>query len=85
MKKLLAAIAATVLSLSSAFAQSVPSPTINAKSWLLLDATSNQVLASNEPDMRIEPASLTKLMTAYVAFTAVQDKKLDLNLSLIHI
>ena len=79
MKKLLAAIAATVLSLSSAFAQSVPSPTINAKSWLLLDATSNQVLASNEPDMRIEPASLTKLMTAYVAFTAVQDKKLDLN------
>jgi len=79
MKKLLAAIAATVLSLSSAFAQSVPSPTINAKSWLLLDATSNQVLASNEPDMRIEPASLTKLMTAYVAFTAIQDKKLDLN------
>ncbi|WP_076593167.1 D-alanyl-D-alanine carboxypeptidase family protein [Herminiimonas arsenitoxidans] len=79
MKKLLAAVAATVLSLSTAFAQSVPSPTINAKSWLLLDATSNQVLASNEPDMRIEPASLTKLMTAYVAFTAVQDKKLDLN------
>ncbi|MNR82669.1 D-alanyl-D-alanine carboxypeptidase DacC precursor [compost metagenome] len=79
MKKLLAAIAATVLSLSSAFAQSVPSPTIAAKSWLLLDATSNQVLASNEPDMRIEPASLTKLMTAYVAFSAIQDKKLDLN------
>jgi len=79
MKKLLAAIAATVLSLSSAFAQSVPSPTIAAKSWLLLDATSNQILASSEPDMRIEPASLTKLMTAYVAFTAVQDKKLDLN------
>ncbi len=79
MKKLLAAIAATVLSLSSAFAQSVPSPTIAAKSWLLLDATSNQVLASSEPDMRIEPASLTKLMTAYVAFTAIQDKKLDLN------
>jgi D-alanyl-D-alanine carboxypeptidase (penicillin-binding protein 5/6) len=79
MKKLLAVIAATVLSLSSAFAQSVPSPTIAAKSWLLLDATSNQILASNEPDMRIEPASLTKLMTAYVAFTAIQDKKLDLN------
>ncbi|MES2024504.1 MAG: D-alanyl-D-alanine carboxypeptidase family protein [Pseudomonadota bacterium] len=79
MKKLLAAVAATVLSLSTAFAQSVPSPTINAKSWLLLDATSNQVLASSEPDMRIEPASLTKLMTAYVAFTAVLDKKLDLN------
>jgi D-alanyl-D-alanine carboxypeptidase (penicillin-binding protein 5/6) len=79
MKKLLAAVAATVLSLSSAFAQSVPSPTIAAKSWLLLDATSNQILASSEPDMRIEPASLTKLMTAYVAFTAVQDKKLDLN------
>jgi D-alanyl-D-alanine carboxypeptidase (penicillin-binding protein 5/6) len=79
MKKFLAAIAAAALSLSVAFAQGVPAPVIAAKSWLLLDASSNQVLASDNPDMRIEPASLTKLMTAYVVFDALRDKRLDMN------
>jgi len=79
MKKFLAAIAAAALSLSVAFAQNVPAPVIAAKSWVLLDATSNQILASNNPDMRIEPASLTKLMTAYVVFDALRDKRLDMN------
>jgi D-alanyl-D-alanine carboxypeptidase (penicillin-binding protein 5/6) len=78
MKKFLAAIAASVLSLS-AFAQAVPAPTIDAKSWVLLDATSNQVLASHEPDQRVEPASLTKLMTAYLASSAIKEKRLDPN------
>ncbi len=62
-----------------ASAQSLPPPTIAARSWLLLDATSGQVLASQDPEMRVEPASLTKIMTAYLAFSAVRDKKLDLN------
>jgi D-alanyl-D-alanine carboxypeptidase (penicillin-binding protein 5/6) len=79
MKKLLAAFAATVLSLSAAIAQSLPPPMIAAKSWLLVDATSNQVLASQEPNMRIEPASLTKIMTAYLAFSAIKEKRLDPN------
>ncbi|MDB5762198.1 MAG: D-alanyl-D-alanine carboxypeptidase [Herminiimonas sp.] len=79
MKKLFAALAAAVLSISAALAQSLPAPTIAAKSWLLLDATSGQVIASQEPNMRIEPASLTKLMTAYLAFAAIKEKRLDLN------
>lgn len=79
MKKYLAVFVATVLSLSVAFAQSVPAPTIDAKSWLLLDATSGQVLAAHEPDMRIEPASLTKLMTAYLVSSAIKEKRLDPN------
>lgn len=79
MKKLLAAFAATILCLSSAFAQSLPAPTIAARSWLLLDATSNQVLASQEATTRIEPASLTKIMTAYLAFSAIKEKRLDAN------
>ena len=79
MKKLFAALAATVLSLSAAFAQSLPPPNIAAKSWLLLDATSGQVLASQDPTMRIEPASLTKIMTAYLAFSAIKEKRLDAN------
>jgi D-alanyl-D-alanine carboxypeptidase (penicillin-binding protein 5/6) len=79
MKKLFVALATTVLSLTATFAQNVPAPSIAAKSWLLLDTTSGQVLASQEPDLRIEPASLTKIMTAYLSFAALRDKKLTLD------
>lgn len=78
MKKILLALGALAVCASHALAQVVPAPTINAKSWLLLDATSGQVLASQDPNMRVEPASLTKIMTAYLAFAAIRDKKLDL-------
>jgi len=79
MKKILAALAATLFSATVAFAQTLPSPTVAAKSWLLLDTTSNQIVASQDPDMRIEPASLAKIMTAYVVFDALRDKKLSLD------
>jgi D-alanyl-D-alanine carboxypeptidase (penicillin-binding protein 5/6) len=79
MKKVIAAIAASVLSLSAAIAQTMPAPTVAARSWLLLDATSGQVLAAQDPDMRVEPASLAKIMTAYLVFQAIQDKKLTLD------
>ena len=78
MKKLIAAVAASLLTLSAS-AQTVPAPQIAARSWLLLDATSGQVIAAQEPNTRIEPASLTKIMTAYVTFQAIRDKKLALN------
>ncbi|TCS37835.1 D-alanyl-D-alanine carboxypeptidase (penicillin-binding protein 5/6) [Paucimonas lemoignei] len=82
MKKLIAACAASLLfAASSVPAQTLPSPTLAAKSWLLLDATSNQVVAAQDPDMRIEPASLTKIMTAYLVFAAIKEKRLDLNQS----
>jgi len=82
MKKIFAACAASLLFIaSSSFAQSLPAPTLAAKSWLLLDATSNQIVASQDPDLRIEPASLTKIMTAYLSFAAIRDKRLDLNQS----
>ena len=79
MKKILAALAASVLTLSAAVAQTMPAPTVAARSYLLLDATSGQVLAAQEPDLRIEPASLTKIMTAYLVFKAIEDKKLTLD------
>jgi D-alanyl-D-alanine carboxypeptidase (penicillin-binding protein 5/6) len=78
MKKLIAAVAASLL-MMSAGAQNVPAPQIAARSWLLLDATSGQVIAAQDPGMRIEPASLTKVMTAYVVFEAIRDKKIALN------
>ena len=78
MKKLFAAFAASLV-MVSASAQTVPAPAIAAKSWLLLDATSGQVIASQDHAARIEPASLTKIMTAYVTFAAIRDKRLALN------
>jgi D-alanyl-D-alanine carboxypeptidase (penicillin-binding protein 5/6) len=63
---------------STAFAQ-VPPPAVNARSWVLVDATSNQVLASGNADERAEPASLTKLMTAYLVFEALQTKKITMD------
>ncbi|ANN74676.1 peptidase [Bordetella bronchialis] len=46
---------------------------------MLLDATSGQVIASNNADQRVEPASLTKIMTSYLIFQALRDKTLELN------
>jgi serine-type D-Ala-D-Ala carboxypeptidase (penicillin-binding protein 5/6) len=63
---------------AGASAQNLPAPILAAKSWLLLDANSNQILAAHEPDLRIEPASLTKIMTAYLAFSAIGEKRLHL-------
>ncbi len=54
-------------------------PTLAAKSWLLMDYATGQPLASYMPDERVEPASLTKLMTAYLVFAALKQKSLQLN------
>lgn len=69
--RLFIALFALVLTLP-AYAQTPPPPTLAANAWLLLDHQTGQVLVSNKPDERIEPASLTKLMTAYVTFSALR-------------
>jgi len=79
MKKLLTSLLAGLLLASAASAQTLPPPTIAAKSWILLDATSGQVIAAQDPNMRIEPASLTKVMTAYLTFAALRDRKININ------
>ncbi len=53
-------------------------PEIAARNYMLVDVTANQVLASKDVDAQIEPASLTKLMTAYLVFDALRAKKLSL-------
>ena len=57
-------------------------PEVAAKSYLLLDVTANQILAAKNVDSPIEPASLTKLMTAYLVFDALKAKKIDLKQTL---
>ena len=57
---------------------SVPAPAIAAKAWITVDVTSGQVVASSNAEQKIEPASLTKIMTAYLAFSALKEKRLTL-------
>lgn len=57
---------------------SVPVPSLPVSAWLSLDANSGQVIAAQNPDEKIEPASLTKLMTAYIIFDALESNRLSL-------
>jgi len=81
MKRLSALILSFALA-GAVFAQAPQAPEVAAKSYLLLDMTSNQLLAARDADVSADPASLTKLMTAYVVFTALKDKKLTLEQTL---
>lgn len=81
MKRIVLALAGCCLSLAvltQTWAQpSAPAaPKVEAKAWLLLDVNSGEVLASHNANERFEPASLTKLMTAYLAFSALKQKSL---------
>ena len=70
------------LAAPAALAQPVAPPPIAAKAYLLVDTLSGQTLAAAAESERFDPASLTKLMTAYVVFTALRDRKVELAQSL---
>ncbi len=78
MKRLLP-LALFLVAATAAFGQAPQPPEVAAKSFLVLDLTSNQTLAERDADASSDPASLTKLMSAYVVFTAIKDKKLALD------
>jgi D-alanyl-D-alanine carboxypeptidase (penicillin-binding protein 5/6) len=65
-----------VLPPAPAFADAPAPPSIAAKAWLLYDVTSAQAITSANEHERVEPASLTKLMSAYLAFGALKQKTL---------
>ena len=50
----------------------IPPPSLKASSWLLMDSRTGTVIASENKNKRVEPASLSKLMTAYVVFQEIQ-------------
>jgi D-alanyl-D-alanine carboxypeptidase (penicillin-binding protein 5/6) len=76
MIRLLAALAALCLA-TVAHAQAVTPPPVAARAYYLLDTLSGQAIAAQAEEDRFEPASLTKLMTAYLVFSAIRDRKLD--------
>ena len=63
----------------AAHAAAPPPPPITGRSWIIGDFSSGQVLAAQKADERVEPASLTKMMTSYLVFAALRDKKLTLS------
>jgi len=76
MKRLLALVLALCISISVS-AQGITPPPVAARAYYLLDTLSGQALAAQSEEDRFEPASLTKLMTAYIVFSAIRDRKLD--------
>ena len=79
MKKHLLALGLSLFAFQS-FAAEVPAaPALEASAYLFFDAQSGQILSSKNPDARIEPASLTKLMTAYLTFDALKNGRLKLD------
>jgi D-alanyl-D-alanine carboxypeptidase (penicillin-binding protein 5/6) len=53
-----------------------PPPALAARAWILIDQASGQVLAAQNAEQKIEPASLTKIMTSYVVYAALRDGRL---------
>lgn len=64
----------TVLSFSNGIA-----PSIDAKAWMVMDMESGQIIAQHEADTQVAPASLTKLLTASLVFSALDDNRLRLD------
>ena len=67
---------------SASAADAAPAPNLAVKAYLLKDLTSNRTIVEQNADMRIEPASLTKIMTAYLSFKAVKNGHLKLTQTL---
>lgn len=78
MKKILAAVLLFPLSLNAAAQlDKIPdAPDVEAKSYVLMDYASGEVLAARDPDARVEPASITKVMTTYIAFDEIRKGRL---------
>lgn len=74
--RLLAGLCLTCFSLTT---WAVTPPAIAARAWVLADQPSGRILAAGNPDVQLAPASLTKLMTAYVLFTDLRNNKLKLD------
>ncbi len=66
---------------ASSWGQMPQPPEVAARAYLLLDITANQILAAKDIDMAVEPASLTKLMSAYLVFDALKTRKIELKQS----
>jgi D-alanyl-D-alanine carboxypeptidase (penicillin-binding protein 5/6) len=78
LRALILFVAACLPAHAQVFSELVPPPSLHSRAFVLVDLLSGTVLAEKNADQRIEPASLTKLMTAYLVFEAVYQKRLSM-------
>jgi serine-type D-Ala-D-Ala carboxypeptidase (penicillin-binding protein 5/6) len=85
LRQALCALGLATASITAALAQTATTsitlpqpPEVAARAYLLVDVTTGQTLAAKDADSPVEPASLTKLMTAYLVFDALRAKKITL-------
>jgi len=79
LKSGLLGLAVTLFSISgAAFAAAPDPPAIDGKAYALLDFQSGEIIASLNPDLHVEPASITKVMTVYIAFDMIKQGRLKL-------
>jgi D-alanyl-D-alanine carboxypeptidase (penicillin-binding protein 5/6) len=82
MQKLIIALLAMFASVTAIADNIPPPPTLAAKAYLLREFGSDTIVAQQDPHTRVEPASLTKLMTAYLSFKALKNGHLTLTQTL---
>jgi serine-type D-Ala-D-Ala carboxypeptidase (penicillin-binding protein 5/6) len=56
---------------------SISKPVVAARAWILVDAVTGQTIAAQNPEQAVEPASLTKIMTVYMAFDALKENRIS--------
>ena len=81
-KSLVSFVVATIFLCNSALSLSAPipkPPNPNIKSYVLMDFDSGMIIASKNPNAQIPPASITKIMTSYIAFLELQNNTLNMN------
>ena len=76
---LLAILLPTLTTIALAQNSTPSAPTINAKGYLLTDFNSGRILASKAANKKLDPASITKLMTAYAIFKAIESDQISLD------
>ena len=78
-KKVLS-ILISIVFVTTAYASPIPpAPKVNVKSYVLMDFDSGMILASSNENLTLPPASITKIMTAYIAFTELKEKNISLD------
>ena len=78
-KNLISVIIVTLFVAASQASPIPPAPNLNVKAYVVMDFDSKMILASSNKDLTLPPASITKMMTAYVAFTELKENNISLD------